>query len=150
MSYYMRYISTDEQEITVPMLERILKSLDPQYSIANAQESPTESGDLVYGNENYGQIEINRPGDSLFEEELEELREFLNEARGKKKEIVLQTLDNATTTVAIQVLWQERNTEQTLSKIDPLWQWLFSNRKGLLQVDGEGYYDSSVLILEEQ
>jgi hypothetical protein len=150
MSYYMRYISTDEQEITVPMLERILKSLDPQYSIANAQESPTESGDLVYGNENYGQIEINRPGDSLFEEELEELREFLNEARGKKKEIVLQTLDNATTTVAIQVLWQERNTEQTLSKIDPLWQWLFSNRKGLLQVDGEGYYDSSGLILEEQ
>jgi hypothetical protein len=150
MSYYMRYISTDEQEITVPMLERILKSLDPQYSIANAQESPTESGDLVYGNENYGQIEINRPGDSLFEEELEELRGFLNEARGKKKEIVLQTLDNATTTVAIQVLWQERNTEQTLSKIDPLWQWLFSNRKGLLQVDGEGYYDSSVLILEEQ
>ncbi len=59
MGYYMRYISTDEQEITVPMLESVLKSLDPQYSIANVQKPPRESGDLMYGNEVYGQIEIN-------------------------------------------------------------------------------------------
>jgi hypothetical protein len=131
------------------MLESILRSLDPQYSIANAQELPRESGDLVYGNEVYGQIEINRSGDSLFEDELEELKEFVSEAHGKKK-AVLKTLNNARTTVAVQVLWQDRDVEQTSSKIDPLWRWLFSARKGLLQVDGEGYYDSSGMILEEQ
>jgi DNA polymerase III psi subunit len=149
MGYYMRFISTDEQEITIPLLESVLKSFDLQYSVVNVQEVPRECGNLMYGNEIYGQIEINRPGDNLFEEELEELKESLSESKGRKKKTVLQTLTNAQTILAIQVLWQNRDTEQTLSKIDPLWLWLLSNRKGLLQADGEGYYDSSGLVLKE-
>ena len=149
MGYYMRYISTDEREITIPSLESVLKRVDPRYSITNVQKTPRESGNLMYGGEIYGQIEINRPGDELFEEEVEELKEFLSESRGKKK-TVLQTLTNAKTIVAVQVLWQDRDTEQTLIRIDPLWDWLFNNRRGLLQADGEGYYDSSGLILQEE
>ena len=147
MGYYMRFISTDEQEITLSLLKSALKLVDPQYSIANVHKIPREFGDLMHGNDIYGQIEINRLGDSLFEEELEELKELLGESKGK--ESVLQILTNAKTSVVIQVLWQERDSEQTLSKIDPLWNWLFTNRQGLLQADGEGYYDSSGLIAEE-
>jgi hypothetical protein len=149
MGYYMRYITTDKQEITIALLESVLKQIDPQYSIANAQTTSSQSGDLMYGNEIYGQIEINSAGDNLFEEELEELKELLEDSKGKGKKIVSQTLSNAKTTVAIQVLWQERETEATLSKIDPIWKWLFANRKGLLQPDGEGYYDGTKLILKE-
>ncbi len=146
----MRYISTDEQEITIPVLESALKQIDSRYSITDVRKSPRESGDLMYGDDVYGQIEINGPGDGLFEEELGELKEFLSESRSKNKRAVLETLANSKRTVAIQVLWQDRDDEQTLGRIDPLWGWLFANRRGLLQVDGEGYYDSSGLILEEE
>jgi len=149
MGYYMRFISTDEQEITLSLLESALKLVDPQYSIANVHKTPREFGDLMHGNDIYGQIEINQLGDNLFEEELEELKEFLSEGKGKKKKAVLKALTNTKTTVAVEVLWQKRDAEQTLSKIASLWNWLFTNRSGLLQVDNEGYYDSSGLILEE-
>ena len=72
MGYYIRYIITDEREITLPVLESNLKRIDTQYSISNIQKTPRESGDLMYDNEVYGQIEINLSGDGLFEEELEE------------------------------------------------------------------------------
>lgn len=149
MGYYMRYISTDEQEITIPLLENILKAKDPQYAITNVQGLPNESGDLMYGASIYGEIEINHPGNSLFEEEIEELKEFLSETEGKKQKLVLQTLTNARIVLAIQILWQGRKAEETLEKIDPLWNWLLDNRRGLLQADGEGYYNKSGLILEE-
>jgi hypothetical protein len=35
-----------------------------------------------------------------------------------------------------------------LKAIDPLWRWLHANRRGLLQADGEGYYDAKGLVLE--
>ncbi len=38
--------------------------------------------------------------------------------------------------------------EATLQKLDPLWGWLISHRKGLLKADGEGYYDHSGLMLK--
>ncbi len=150
MGYYMRYFSTDEQEITIYLLESALKQFDPQYAITNGHLPPRGFGDLMYGNEIYGQIEVNRVGDRLFQEELDEFKEFLNGNRSRGAKTVLQVLNNAKTTVAIQVLWQDRTVAQTLNRIDPLYKWLFANRKGLLQVDGEGYYNGSKLILKEE
>lgn len=143
MGYYMRFIMVDGPEISLPSLEQALKRIDPAYSIL-------ESGELKHGSDLYGVIEINRPGDGLFDEEIEELKEFVEDARGRRRKDVLKVLDNAKAIVAVQVLWQGRETEPTLQKIDPLWQWLFSHCKGLLQADGEGYYDDQFrLILEE-
>jgi len=118
------------------------------FSIANRQASPHEVGDLMHYNEIYGQVEINRIGDDLFNEEIEELREFVEDAEGKDKKKVTKCLRKARCIVTVQVLFQYRDTETTLSKINTLWQWLFANRKGLLQADGEGYYDLNELILE--
>jgi hypothetical protein len=47
------------------------------------------------------------------------------------------------------VLFQDRPLEITFSQIEPLWQWLFDHRSGLLQAEAEGYYDRTKLILEE-
>lgn len=140
MGYYMRFITTDENETTLSTLEEALKQIDPAYSI-------TASGELTHGDDLYGVIEINRPGDELFDEEIEELREIVEDVRGKRRADVLKTLGEATAIIAVQVLWEDRQPEATLEKLNPLWQWLFSHRTGLLQADDEGYYDARGLVL---
>lgn len=50
--------------------------------------------------------------------------------------------------LALEVLWQERSVDATLGRIDPVWARLFANYRGLLQADGEGYYDASDRILK--
>ncbi|RQV95130.1 MAG: hypothetical protein EH224_08365 [Calditrichaeota bacterium] len=148
MGYYLRYISDDDRDININLLENALRAIDQRYIIT--KENPTSNvGDLVYGDELFGIIEVNTIGEDIFEEEIEELKENINDINSKNTVTVRQTLTNARTIIAIQVLFQGRSIEQTLCKIDPLWNWLFGNRKGLLQVDGEGYYEKSGLILEE-
>lgn len=149
MGYYMRFITTDATETTPAILEQALKAADSRYSI-------TESGELKHGGGLYGAVEINRPGDGLFDEEIEELKEFVEDAqmgwlsflRGKRKADVVKTLDSAKAIVAVQVLFGDRQAQATIRKLDPLFQWLFVNRKGLLQVDDEGYYDQTGRILK--
>lgn len=36
----------------------------------------------------------------------------------------------------------------TLDTISPLWDWLFKNYHGIMQADGEGYYDADNQILQ--
>jgi len=118
----------------MPLLEEVLKESGPDYSIAERLPSPREGGNLMHSGGLYAQIEINRRGDRLFDQELGELREEVEECEGKRKErkAVLETLKVARATVAVQVLWQDRGTVETLQRIDPIWKWLFANRKGLL------------------
>ena len=111
-------------------------------------QRPREVDVLTYGGALYGQMEINRPGDDLFLGEIEEPKEEAEEGAAKGRKTVLKALAETKAIVAIQVLWQDREAEGTLQKIDPIWLWLFANRSGLLQVDGEGWYDRSGLILK--
>ena len=74
---------------------------------------------------------------------------FLEESEGKNREAVECVLKNARRIVSVRVLVQDRESEETLAGIQPLWNWLFATRGGLLQADGEGYYDANGLILEE-
>jgi hypothetical protein len=141
MGYYMRFIATDQTETKLSTLEQALKELDAGYSIA-------ASGELKHGDDLYGVVEINLPGDGLFDGEIGELKEFVEEVRGRRRGDVLKTLDEARAIIAVQVLWEDRQPEATLQRLDPLWQWVISHRKGLLQADGEGYYDHSGLILK--
>lgn len=143
----MRYIVTADQQVNLPVLEAALKQVDEAYAFTNVSHGRRESGDLTHAGALYVQVEVNRPGDGLFEEELEELRGEAEEAAGEGREVVLATLNTAKAVVAVQLLFQNRGTEATLRRIDPLWEWLFANRAGLLQADGEGYYNRSGLIL---
>lgn len=147
MGYYLRYIVTDEKEVTLTVLESGLKQHNVAYSIERDNESDDE-GNFNFNDDIYGAIEINRPGDGLFDEEIEELKEFLEDAEGERKSEVLQVLDDAKAIVAVQVLWAAREAEETLEIINPLWLWLYANRKGLAQADDEGYYNAEGLVLE--
>ncbi len=148
MGYYMRYIVSEPKEIKLSILENALKRIDSVYSMEKVHAGPPEMGELTYDSSIYGVVEINKPGDELFSKEIEELKEFVGETKGRKKKKVLKTLKASNAIIAIQILMQDRDTEQTLQKIDPIWEWLFSNYKGLMQADGEGYYDKTGLIHE--
>jgi hypothetical protein len=143
----MRFIVIAEQDVSLGLLESALKQVDSAYLIERDEESDIE-GLLKCGDDVYGQIEVNLPGDDLFDGEIEELKDFVNNSEGIKRSEVLNVLSQAKAIVAIRVLDQGRESEDTLMKIDPLWRWLFANRQGLLQAGGEGYYDASGLILE--
>ena len=143
----MRFIVTDEKAISLTELESALKELDADYRIANDEDDDTY-GELMHGDNIYGQIEINQPSDGLFDEEIGELVEFLEDVEEENKTKVLEVLNNAKSIFCIQVLSQGREIEENLTKIYPIWEWCFRNRKGLMQADAEGYYDASGLILE--
>ena len=98
------------------------------------EEDATEA--IVYhGEDTLAQITLNAPGDGLFDEEREELIEFANVANWWRKRRVLNVLRAAKQIVGVQVLFGDGDTESTLSRIDPLWEWLAKNRTGLMQAD---------------
>ena len=66
----------------------------------------------------------------------------------KPKQRVLAFLKQIKVRIVVQVLWGGREGEDTLEKLDPLWEWLMTNYKGLLYVDGEGFYEGKMLILK--
>jgi hypothetical protein len=132
----MRLISTDDREITLSILEQALQRIDAHYSIS-------ASGELRHANDLYGLLQIDLLDE--LDEEIAELKEDVEEATGGRRSEILKSLEEAKTMVA---LWQGRETEATLQKLDPMWDWLLAHRKGVLQADGEGYYDDSGPMLD--
>lgn len=149
MGYYMQFILTDDAPLRLGDIEAALKEADPAYALADVHEEPFEHGHLTHDGALYGDIEINQV-DPKEDEEYEEFREDIMESGrpASKRKTVLNLLQQAKRRVVVQVLWQGRDTEATLQKIDPLWEWLFAHRKGLLHADGEGFYDGTGLILK--
>ena len=150
MGYYMRFISIDKEDISLNVLESALRQSDADYRIKRDNESDNE-GIITNKEEIYGQIYVYRPGDGIFDSEVEVLKDFVEEAgdQMKQKQTVLSVLNHSTMIIFVRVLWQgRRESEETLEKLDPLWDWLLAKRKGLIQADNEGYYDATGLILE--
>jgi hypothetical protein len=149
MGYFMRFIATSREAIELSQIEAGLKRLDPAYSFKDTSGS-VPGADFLYSGEVYGEIEINRSGDGLFDEEIEELREFVADGSGKGKKRVLAALDGATHIIAVRLLFGGRDdSESVLEKFDRLWEWLFESVGGLLQADGEGIYDNRGNIIVE-
>lgn len=147
MGYHLRYLLTDPEPTTLDLLERALREVDGAYTIRRT--GADEHGELLRGDELFGEIEIDRPGE-LFDEELVELREAIAGAEEEPRRIVEHALATATAMVVVRVLWQGREPEPTLDAIDPLWEWLFEHRTGLLHADGEGWYDDGELLLQTE
>ena len=147
MGYYMRYIIDDEKGISLDAIEYGLKSVDIKYNIKKLRWG-RGNGELFYGDDLYGEIEISRidPED----DEIEELIKDVENAVTGDKDKVLSFLKNTKSMFVIHVLWQGRDAEATLDIIAPLWDWLFENYNGLLHADGEGYYDVHNQILQTE
>jgi len=149
MGYYMRFFDTSEKPLTIGEIEAALRETNPAYRLEVPVGAKIPQADLYLRDGLYAEIEINEPGDGLFKDEIAEMLEFLKDAEGKARKRVEKVLKGARRIVSVRVLGQDRETERTLAGIDPLWKWLFSTRAGLLQADGEGYYDADDLVLEE-
>ena len=146
MGYYMRFINTDTRPITAAHLRSALVGADPGYDI----EIDDTAATINHSGVTIAHVEINTPGDGLFDEERDELVEFASDASGDRSAMarVVATLRAATSIVAAQVLFGTGDVEQTLTRLDPLWTWLLQNRQGLVQADSEGYYDASGIVLK--
>jgi hypothetical protein len=149
MSYYMRFFIDDVQKIDLDTKETALKRADQGYTLVS-RDAADESAELMWKGAIYGEIEISHSSSDLMAEEVEELIDFIDEKGSAPAKQVVQMLREAKCVVAVRVLFQGRSTELTLAKIDPLWEWLFGNYRGLLQADGEGFYDSNELLLNSE
>jgi hypothetical protein len=78
---------------------------------------------------------------------LAELREFAEDTDGAAQSPVPSVLNSASALLAVQVLRGTGDSKTTLAALDPVWAWLFEHRRGLMQADGEGYYDPEGLVL---
>ena len=144
MGYYMRYIVADERPVSLNDVRKSLAKAGDTYEVDGDETEAT----IRYRGQPVGHLTLNVPGDDLFDEERDELVEFAEDGDGRGKQRVIDTLRAAKGIVAVQVLAGDGDTERTLAAIDPIWRWLHENRRGLLQADGEGYYDGDGLILE--
>lgn len=144
----MRFLLVGGEPLTLAAIEQALKQSDPAYAITDVRQEPFEAGLLEYGGDPYGQIEVTGI-DPSEDEEIEELKEEIEDIKASKpqRQAVLDTLRQVKAMLVLRVLWQDRTTEATLQKFDPLWKWLMATHDGILQVDGEGYYGRSGLVL---
>ncbi len=147
MAYYMRYITADREAITFKLLKEILLNLEGEYHL-KIDEHDEQRAELSYHDLRIADLEINAQGEQLFDEDMEDLIELLSFTSHPNAETVTGVLNTAQTMIVAAVYWQGDDPEPAFSLIDPLWDWLFENRPGLLQADNEGFYDAQQLILE--
>lgn len=148
MGYFMRFISEDASLLDFESLADVLRGLDARYILR-----PTDLNDLVevlYDGQLYGQVEINPRGDELFDDDISAFLEMLGSPSTAGEQQVAQTLSAATQIIAVEMFWQGTNPEPTFEKFDPLWDWLFANRRGILQADTEGFYGAHGLLVERK
>lgn len=147
MGYYMRYVTTSDAPISLKIIEDALKGLDSAYVIVPDEIEPL-IGTLKLGNYVCGEVEINVPGDDIFEEDIEELHDLIAESDQDGEVIVAEKLNAAKAIVAMNAVWEGKDSSITLDKLEPLWDWLFETYSGILQADHEGFYDHETLIFE--
>lgn len=148
MGYYMRFISADERPLSLTDIGEALKTIDRRYRLR-----PTDLDELVevlYDGKLYAQIEINVPGDELFADDISAFVEMIGPPASQEEHLVAATLAAATQIIAVEMFWEGTNSEATFALFDPLWDWLFTNRRGLLQADTEGFYSPDGLLVERK
>lgn len=141
MGYYMRYISSSKDEISLILLKQ---GLDARYKLI-PHEFDENSGALFFEDVYLGVVEINSSGDDIFEDDIADLKALVEGETGAVP--VQQVLNKAHAIIAVEAVWQASDSESVLEKLDPLWDWLFEHYEGLLQADNEGFYNKTGLIL---
>jgi hypothetical protein len=135
----MRFLAKDDQPLNLEEIMSGLRSVDPAFRL-------DEGGILAKGEELLAELDVSGPGQELFTAEIDELRELAGQDSATGQAVAAR-LELVTAIVGVRVLWQKRAAEQTLSLLDPLWHWLQAHRRGLVQADGEGFYEGQRLIL---
>jgi len=140
----MRYVVVDERALTLADVRRAFAAEEEDYGV----DGTGSGADVSIDGRTIAQLAICVPGDGSFDDERSELTESANEGAGPGKATVLDALGRARAILSVQVLFGDAAPEEVLDALGPLWSFLQDNRRGLLQADGEGYYDADGLILE--
>ncbi len=144
MGYYMRYFVTDERPVRVTdFVDSFVAAGQGARLIGEATDGEVQLGDRAIA-----QVTVNMPGDGLFEEECAEFIEMVEDSDNEAAPRVVAALQTSTCVVAVQLLFGNLDTDEVLDALEPLWDWLHTHRRGLMQADGEGFYDNHELILE--
>jgi hypothetical protein len=151
MGYYMRYLFEGQPVVRLEDIETALKKVDEDYVLTYWEDDHSHA-EITYQGQVYGVMGLEFLTEDGLDEEIEEMVEKVELVKGlfvkKPKERVLEFLKQVKVRVIVQVLDGGRTIEQTFSKIDPVWEWLMANYKGLLHADGEGFYEGKKLILK--
>lgn len=149
MGYYMRFVIDDEKKIALSQVLRGLKDMDRRYRFDGWNQT-RDSVDFYHGDELLGELDLYgiEPGEP--DEEIEDLIEDAHAAGGPHVDQIVSVLDEARNILAIRVLWQNREQEETLSRIDPLWDWLFAHYSGILHTDDGEFYNAEGLLSGEE
>ena len=149
MSYYMRCFFEGQPEVKLDALEAALKKIDAGYAFVD-WENDGRSAEIRYNDEVCGAFDL-----EMIEDEDEEMQEMIEEVESvkgwfvkKPKERVLAFLRQVRVRLVVRVLWGGREGNETLERLDPIWEWLMANYKGLLYAEGEGFYEGKKLILK--
>jgi hypothetical protein len=141
MSYFMRFFIESDQAPAEDDLAALFDQAGAGVKYAD--------GVAYRDDEDLAVIEVNRRGEELFDDDVAEFRHAMAEIPdGPGKARVERCLDTAGAVVAVQVLFGDRDEDETLGALDPLWEALFARYGGLLQADAEGFYDAERQVLE--
>ncbi len=133
----MRYFA--DGPVTLKAIGTGLAGLDPQYKI--------DAGELMYGKELLGELEICSAGSDLFNEDLATKIGELERNGTPAARAVVGRLRATRAIVTLHVLDGERDPQRTWELLGPLWSVLPSLSTGLTQSDGQGFYDGGQLLI---
>ncbi len=137
MGYYVRYFA--DAIVRLKEIGGGLVGIDPTFKI--------DGGDLLRGGELLGEVEINASGSDLFDEDLRAWLGQIERAGGPAAQRVIGRLQGTKSIVTLHVLDGERAPNVTWEMLGPLWSVLPALSTGLTQMDGQGVYDGSELVV---
>ena len=151
MAYHMRFFDLSAKPIGLAAIETALRVSDPAYSLEESADSNGAKAKFRLGERSLGELAIRVEGDGIFETITHERTAALAKSEDDYREAVEHTLAAATRFIEVRLdELSEEEFEESLAAIDPLWDWLFDSREGLLHAEGEGYYQDGEIILEEE
>ncbi len=125
-----------------------LSSRDPVYRI---EEDPPDvaftPATILKGGDPLAFLEINRPGDELFEDEVDEFIAEIESVSPASKGVI-EHLENTQMTLVTEIQLGFTDPTEVLKELWPFFIWIMQGSAGLLQIDGVGFYDTQSLVLE--
>lgn len=144
MTLRMRFLITDPGAINLADLAKSLRATNRRY-LAEFDDS---AGTITLGSDEIASIAIFTPGDRTFDDQLAELEDLASEGTGAGEARVADTLATVQAIFSAELPGKASRRDGSREALEPVWEWLFGSRTGLLQVDSEGYYDEEGLIFE--
>ncbi len=143
----MRFFITGGGSVALVELARALHASSEGFAIVEDGKH-AHFGQVMLGDERFGDIELLARGDQDFTDELDDLLDALPSGDDDEVAAVRAQLDKAEQMVLVERRWEGAAPDLYLERATPLWAWLFAHRQGLLQVDHDGYYQGDTCVLE--